>query len=211
MSSVTLRTYSFLDSLQPQLASFIGTISKGFLPVPFVSSLFVEIAPGMAINSVTDAALKATNVAPAVMIVERAFGCLEVHHEDQGEVMSAGQAILDHLGLKEPDRIKPRVATNQVIRNIEPYQAQLINRIRYGHMLMPGDSLLIFECEPAGYAAFAANEAEKAANVNLVELRFFGAFGRLYMGGSEAEIDSAAAAVTAAIDGLTGQELPARK
>ena len=84
--SVTLRTYSFLDSLQPQIASFIGTTSRGFLPVPYVASLFIEIAPGIAINTLTDAALKATKVAPAAMVVERAFGLLELHHEDQGEV-----------------------------------------------------------------------------------------------------------------------------
>lgn len=205
--SVTLRTYSFLDSLQPQVASFIGTTSRGFLPVPYVASLFVEIAPGIAINSVTDSALKATDVAPAVLVVERAFGCLEVHHPDQGEVRSAGEAILGHLGVREEDRMKPKVMTNQIIRSIEPYQAQLINRMRYGHMILPGESLFIFECEPAGYAAYAANEAEKAADVNLVELRFFGAFGRLYMSGSESEIDSAAAAATAAIEGITGVQV----
>ena len=209
--SVTLRTYSFLDSLQPQIASFIGTTSRGFLPVPHVASLFVEIAPGIAINTVTDAALKSTDVAPAALVVERAFGCLEVHHADQGEVRSAGEAILEHLGVREEDRMKPRVLTNQIIRSVEPYQAQLINRIRYGHMLLPGDSLFIFECEPAGYAAFAANEAEKAADVNLIELRFFGAYGRLYMGGTESEIDSAAAAATAAIESITGVEIPSRR
>lgn len=209
--SVQLRTYSFLDSMQPQVASYVGTTSRGFLPVPYVASLFVEIAPGIAINSVTDSALKATSVAPAAMVVERAFGMLEVHHEDQGEVRAAGQAILDGLGVKEEDRLKPRVMTNEIIRAVEPYQAQLINRIRFGHMLMPGESLFIFECEPAGYAAFAANEAEKAADVNLCELRFFGAFGRLYMGGTEAEIDEAAAAATAAIESINGQEIPARR
>ncbi len=209
--SVTLRTYSFLDSMQPQLASFIGTTSRGFLPVPYVSSLFIEIAPGIAINTLTDAALKSTAVAPAAMVVERAFGALELHHEDQGEVHSAGEAILDHLGIKEQDRMKPRVLTNQIIRNVEPFQSQLLNRIRYGSMILPGESLFIFECEPAGYAAFAANEAEKAADVKLVELRFFGAFGRLYMSGTEAEIDSAAAAATAAIEGIEGVEMAAKK
>jgi hypothetical protein len=205
--SVTLRTYSFLDSMQPQLASYLGTTSRGFLPTPYVASLFVEIAPGMPINSITDAALKKTSVAPSVLVVERAFGCLELHHDDQGEVQSAGAAILDHLGMTEQDRMKPRVMTNEIIRGVEPYQAQLINRMRYGHMLLPGESLFIFECEPAGYAAFAANEAEKAANVNLIELRFYGAFGRLYMGGPEAEIDEAAKAATAAIESITGVEV----
>lgn len=203
--AIALRTFVILDSLQPQLASFIGKTARGFLPLPGMASLFVEIAPGIAVNRVTDVALKATTVAPAIQVVERAFGLLEVHDADQGAVRSAGQAILADLGLEEGQRIKPRIATNQVIRAIEPYQAQIINRDSFGMMILPGDSLFILETEPAGYAAYAANEAEKAANVKLVEVRPFGAFGRLWMSGTESEIDSARAAAIAALEGIDGQ------
>ncbi len=203
--AITLRCYTFLDSLQPQLASFIGKTARGFLPVPGVASLFVEIAPGIAVNRVTDVALKATRVAPAIQVVERAYGLLEVHHEDQGEVRQAGAAILGHLGVKEEDRLKPSIATNQIIRAIEPYQAQIINRSSQGMMILPGQSLFILETDPAGYVAFAANEAEKAANVFLVQVQPYGAFGRLYMCGSEAEVDAAAKAAIATIEGLAGR------
>lgn len=206
--SLQLRTFIFLDSLQPQLASFIGKTAKGFLPLPNMASLYVEIAPGIAINRVTDVALKATKVAPAVQVVERAYGLLEIHEEDKGEVISAGRAILESMGLKEEDRLKPRVATNQIIRAIEPYQAQIINRNSQGMMILPGQSLFILETEPAGYVAFAANEAEKAARVFLVQVQPFGAFGRLWMSGPEAEIDAAAAAATAAIESVSGQDPP---
>ncbi|MCK5797908.1 MAG: hypothetical protein KAI47_12020 [Deltaproteobacteria bacterium] len=206
--AIQLRTYTFLDSLQPQLASFIGKTAHGFLPVPEVASLFVEIAPGISINRVTDVALKATAVAPAVQVVERAYGLLEVHHEDKGEVVSAGRAILEFLDLSEDQRLKPKVATNQIIRSVEAYQAQIINRNSRGMMILPGQSLFILETEPAGYVTFAANEAEKAARVFLVNLRPFGAFGRLWMSGPEAEIDVAAAAATAAIESITGQLPP---
>ncbi len=207
---VTLRTYIFLDDLQPQLASFIGKTARGFLPVPHVASLFVEIAPGIAINSVTDRALKTTQVAPAIQIVERAYGLLEVHDDDQGNVLQAGEAILDELGLTKEDRYKPRVVSNQVIRSIEPYQSQIINRNSKGMMLLPGQSLFILETEPAGYAAFAANEAEKAANVSLIDVRPYGAFGRLYLGGSESDIDSAAEAAINALEEVTGKEFKGR-
>lgn len=206
MASVTLRTYTFLDQLQPQLASFMGKTARGFLPVPGQASLFVEIAPGIAINRVTDIALKATKVQPAIQVVERAYGLLEVHHHDQGEVLSAGRAILDHLEVKEDQRLKPKVATNQIIRGVEPYQTQIINRSSAGMMVLPGQSLFILETEPAGYVAFAANEAEKAARVFLVNVTPYGAFGRLYMCGSESEIDSAAQAATAALSAITGTE-----
>src|SRR5512137_1180390 len=126
--ATTLRTYTFIDQLQPQLASFMGKTSRGFLPVPGMASLFVEIAPGIAINRVTDVALKASKVVPAVQVVERAYGLLEVHEQDKGQVLLAGRAVLDFLGVKEAERLKPRVATNQIIRAIEPYQAQIINR-----------------------------------------------------------------------------------
>ena len=205
MAATTLRTYTFLDALQPQLASFMGKTARGFLPVPGMASLFVEIAPGIAINRVTDVALKATRVTPAIQVVERAYGLLEVHEHDQGEVRQAGSAILQHLGVSEDDRYKPKILTNQIIRAIEPYQAQIINRNSQGMMILPGQSLFILETEPAGYVAFAANEAEKAARVFLVSVTPFGAFGRLYMAGPEAEIDAAAAAANAALDSITGK------
>ncbi len=206
--SIQLRTYTFLDSLQPQLASFMGKTARGFLPVPEMASLFVEIAPGIAINRVTDVALKATKVVPAVLVVERAYGLLEIHERDKGEVLSAGLRILDHLGVREEDRLKPKVATNQIIRSIEPYHAQIINRNSQGMMILPGQSLFILETEPAGYVAFAANEAEKAARVFLVQIQPFGAFGRLWMSGPEAEIDAAAEAATAAIESISGKVPP---
>ena len=206
MASVSLRTYIFLDSLQPQLASFIGKTARGFLPVPGMASLWIEIAPGMAINRVTDLALKASRVQPAVQVVERAYGLLEVHHEDKGQVMDAGTAILGALELKESDRLAPNMPTNQIIRAIEPYQAQIINRNSQGMMILPGESLLILETDPAGYIVLAANEAEKAARVSLVHVTPHGAFGRLYLSGPEAEIDAAAAAVKAALSSVHGRK-----
>jgi hypothetical protein len=202
--SITLRTYCFLDALQPQLATFIGKTARGFLPVPGQASLWVEIAPGIAINKVTDAALKATQVQPAVQVVERAYGLLEVHHFDQGEVLQAGATILKHLELREESRLKPQVMTNQIIRAVEAYQTQIINRSSQGMMILPGDSLFMLETMPAGYAVLAANEAEKAAHVHLVNVTPYGAFGRLYMAGPEAEIDAAAEAATAALASVTG-------
>ncbi len=202
---ITLRTYVFLDSLQPQLASFIGKTARGFLPVPNQASLWVETAPGMAINRVTDTALKATKVAPAVQVVERAYGLLEVHADDKGQVMDAGKAILEGLGVKEEERLEPNVVTHEIIRAIEPYQAQIVNRNSAGMMILPGQSLFLMETSPAGYVTFAANEAEKAANVYLVNIRPYGAFGRLYMSGTEAEIDAAAEAAQKAIEGIEGK------
>ncbi len=205
MSDITLRTYVFLDSLQPQLAAFIGTTARGFLPVPDDASLFIETAPGLIINRITDVALKATQATPAIMVVERAFGLLEIHHHDKGQVMLGGQAVLDHLGIRETDRVKPRVVSDQVIRGVEPYHAQVINKMRYGDMLLAGESLFIFECEPAGYVAFAANEALKAAHVKLVDASLFGAYGRLYLSGPEAQIDAARQAAIESIKGLKGK------
>ena len=205
---IKLRTYTFLDSLQPQLASFIGKTAAGFLPLPEMASLWVEIAPGIAINQVTDVALKKTKVAPAVQVVERAYGLLEIHEWDKGEVLSAGDRILEYLDLQEEERLKPKVATKEVIRSIEPYQAQIINRGSQGMMILPGQSLFILETQPAGYVVFAANEAEKTARVFLNNIRPFGAFGRLWMSGPEAEIDAAAEAASAAIESITGQLPP---
>jgi hypothetical protein len=73
-------------------------------------------------------------------------------------------------------------------------------------MLVAGESLFIMEVEPAGYAAFAANEAEKAAEINVVDVRMTGAFGRVYLGGEQRDIDVASVAANAVIESLTGRE-----
>jgi hypothetical protein len=170
-----------------------------------VAALFIETAPGLVVNRLTDVALKATAATPGIMVVERSFGLLEVHHRDQGQVRRAGQAVLEHLGVAETDRLKPKVISEETIRSVEPYHAQIINRMRFGDMIIAGDSLFILEVEPAGYIAFAANEALKAARVKLIDASLFGAFGRLYLSGAEAQIDAAAEAARHAIGSLEGK------
>ena len=202
-----LRAYNFLDSLQPQLAAHICTTCRGFYPVPGVASLFVEIKPGMAIHRLLDFALKASDANPATIVVERAYGLLEVHHEDKGQVLEAGRAVLEGMGASIEDRIKPEIVSNTIIRGIEPMHAMIVNRIRFGAMIEPGLSLFIMETEPAAYITLAANEAEKAADIRLVDVTPFGAFGRLYLSGTEAEIDEAAKAATSALESINGRPL----
>lgn len=206
MSSIDLRGYSFLDSLQPQYAAFLGTVAQGFLPLAGDASLYVEISPGIEINRLTDIALKSTQVTPGMQVVERYFGLLEVHSASQAETRAAGEAILDEIGLSVTDRLKPRIASSQIIRHIDDHQAQLINRMRHGQMLIPGQTLYVLEMEPASYAAIAANEAEKAANINVLEVRSFGSLGRVYLGGEERDIDVGWRAAVDALEGLEGRE-----
>src|SRR5712692_10219897 len=99
--AVDLRSYVFLDSLQPQYAAFLGTIAQGFLPLAGETSLFVEISPGIEINRVTDIALKATHVRPGMQIVERLYGVPHVPSPDQAPTRQPGHAILDALRLTE--------------------------------------------------------------------------------------------------------------
>ncbi len=203
--SVDLRTYVFLDSLQSQHAAFLGTVARGFLPLPGDASLWVEISPGIEINRITDIALKATKVRPGLQIVERLYGLLEVHSESQAEVRAAGAAILEALGVQEEDRHKPQVVSSQIIRHVDAHQVQLINRMRHGHMLLAGQTLYVMEVAPAGYASLAANEAEKAANLNILEILAFGSFGRVYLGGEERDIMAGYGAALAAIEAVSGK------
>ncbi len=210
MSNIELRAYAFLDSLQPQYAAFLGTTAQGFLPLAGDASLYVEIAPGIEINRLTDIALKATRVRPGMQIVERYYGMLEIHSEDQAETRAAGRAILEAIELEENDRTKPRILSSQIIRRIDDHQAQLINRMRHGQMIIPGQTLYVLELEPAAYAPLAANEAEKAAEINVLEVRAFGSMGRVYLGGEERDIDVGWRAAVSAIEGLEGKESPSK-
>lgn len=202
-----LRAYFYLDRMQLQVAAYIGSTARGFLPVAGVASLFIETRPGMAINNLTDIAVKKSDVKPAMQIVERQFGLLEVHSETMAEVEQAGITILEELGLQEHDRYKPRILSTNVITRVNDYHSQLINRVRSGSMLLAGQTLFILEVEPAGYAALAANEAEKSTEITLVELRPYGASGRVYLGGTEANIAAASGAALRALESTEGREL----
>lgn len=206
---IELRSYVFLDRLQPQHAAYMGTVALGFLPLPGDASLWIEISPGIEINRIMDIALKSTSVRPGVQVVERLYGLLEVHSSNQGDTRTAGKAILETLGVKERERLKPYVISSQIIRNIDPHHTQLINRTRRGQMILAGQTLYVMEVQPAAYAALAANEAEKAALINILEIQAVGSFGRLYLGGEERDILAGSSAALAAIDNVVGRENPA--
>jgi hypothetical protein len=208
--TVELRSYVYLDSLQPQHAAFLGTVAGGFLPLPHDASLWIEISPGIEINRITDVALKATDVRPGMQIVERLYGLLELHSGSQADVRAAGAAILQALELQETDRLKPRVVSSQIIRNVDAHQVQLINRMRHGHMLLAGQTLYVMEVQPAAYAALAANEAEKRAALNILEVRAYGSFGRVYLGGEERDIMAGYQAAIDAIESVSGRVVEAR-
>ena len=205
MDHIDLRSYVLLDSLQPQYAAFLGTIAQGFLPLAGDASLWVEISPGIEINRLTDIALKATHVRPGMQIVERYYGLLEIHSESQADTRAAGAAILEEIGIEEKDRHKPKILSSQVIRHVDDHQVQLINRMRHGHMIIPKQTLYVLEVEPAAYAALAANEAEKAAEINILEVRAFGSMGRVYLGGEEKDIDVGWRAAVAAVEAVEGR------
>ena len=188
------------------MASYLSTVSRGYLPVSGQACCIIEIAPGIEINTLTDIALKATNVTPGMQVVERAYGLLEVHSDSQGDTRMAGEAVLKAIEKTDEDRLKPRILTSQLIKNVEDHHAQLINRTRYGMMLLKGDTLYVLEVEPAGYAYYAANEAEKTAHINIVDVTGFGKFGRVYIAGDEAEVLECKKIVEKRLGEISGRE-----
>jgi hypothetical protein len=202
----SLRVYCYLDRMQPQYAAFVGTVTQGDLPTEGMASLYVEMAPGNEAFRMVDIAVKNTEAKPGAQLVEREFGMFEVHSRQQSDVQEAGAVVLDRLGLKVEDRIKPSIASMQIITNVDPYQAQLLNRFRRGSMLVPGQTLLVLECAPAAYINYACNEAEKKANINIVHVSSVGRFGRMWLSGTESEIITANEAATQAINSLEGVE-----
>jgi ethanolamine utilization microcompartment shell protein EutL len=200
-----LRTYAFVDRMQPQAAAHVAATCQGDVPVAGMSELYIEVAPGNEIFRCADIALKAADVRPALQVVEREFGLLEIHSRTQAEVLAAGQAVLEHLKLHEGDRVKPKIASSMFVSNVNAYQAQLINKWRKGNLLIPGQSLYVLEVSPAAYISLAANEAEKAADISIVEVRALGRFGRLFLSGTESDVQAAASAAREAIEVLEGR------
>jgi ethanolamine utilization microcompartment shell protein EutL len=200
----SLRCYCLLDRMQAQYAAFIGTVTQGDLPIEGMASLYVEMAPGNEVFRTVDIAVKSTEVRPGAQIVEREFGMFEVHSLNQAAVIEAGEIVLSRLGLRVEDRIKPMIASTQVITRVDSYQAQLLNRFRRGSMLVPGETMLVLECAPAAYINYACNEAEKKASIKIIHVSSVGRFGRMWLSGSEAEIITARDAATRALEGLEG-------
>jgi hypothetical protein len=202
----SLRCYCLLDRMQAQYAAFVGTITQGDLPIEGMASLYIEMAPGNEAFRMVDIAVKATEAKPGAQIVEREFGMFEVHSLNQAAVIESGRVVLDRLGLREEDRIKPKVASVQVITRVDPYQAQLLNRFRKGSMLVPGETMLVLECAPAAYINYACNEAEKKASIKIIHVSSVGRFGRMWLSGTESEIVSAKNAAMQALASLSGKD-----
>ncbi|RME05655.1 MAG: hypothetical protein D6803_08470 [Anaerolineae bacterium] len=203
-SEFSLRCYCYLDRMQPQYAAFVGTITQGDLPVAGMASLYIEMAPGNEVFRTVDIAVKATEAKPGAQVVEREFGMFEIHSMNQADVLESGRIVLERLGLRVEDRIKPQIASTQLITNVDPYQAQLLNRWRRGSMLVPGQTLLVVECYPAAYINLACNEAEKAASINVVHVSSVGRFGRMWLSGTESEAKTAREAAIQALESLEG-------
>lgn len=203
-SDFQLRCYCYLDRMQPQYAAFVGTVTQGDLSTEGMASLYIEMAPGNEVFRTVDIAVKATEARPGAQIVEREFGMFEVHSRNQAAVLEAGRIVLDRLGLQMEDRMKPQIASIQVITRVDPYQAQLLNRFRRGSMLVSGETMLVLEVAPAAYISYACNEAEKKASIKIIHVSSVGRFGRMWLGGSEAEIITARDAAVKALEDLEG-------
>jgi hypothetical protein len=195
----TIRSYIFVDQLQPKTMCYLGTFARGFLPRRNMSALVIEVAPGLEIENLTNIAIKAVDVKPGILAVERQYGYLEFHAYSTASVKAAGEAVLEFLEATAADAMKPEILASQIVKRVDNYHAFLINRNKSGSMILPGESLFVLEMQPAAYAIIAANEAEKASNIKIVDYRMMGATGRVYLSGDESEIRAAARAAENAL------------
>lgn len=207
--SSELRVYLLIEDLRRQFAAYLGTPTRarGYPPVEGQHSLIVEVAPGLAIERVTDLALKSVpTVEPGILFVERQFGVLELHSWDLAHVEAAGKAVLAGLGASASEQLAPRILYADVIEDITDQHAVILNRNREASMLLPGESLLVCEVTPALFAAMAGNEAEKAApEATLVTVSMIGAAGRLYLSGRTEQVHAAREAITGALTRIEGR------
>lgn len=196
-----LRSFIFIDQLQPQTMSYLATWIRGRLPRSNMAAQVIEVAPGLDIESLTDIAVKHAQVDAGILVVERQFGYLEIHGPT-AEVRAASAAVLDELGVDESTATKPTILAAKTITMIDNQHAFLINRNKLGSMALPGESLFVMEMQPASYAILATNEAEKAANIKVVDYRMIGATGRVYLSGLEGDIRQAEEAANQALGSL---------
>ena len=197
-----LRSFIFLDQLQPQTLCYMSTWMRGSLPRSGMAAQIIEVAPGLDIEALTDIAVKHTDVKAGILVVERQYGYLEFHSRETSEVKASAAAVLEAIGADAGDATKPVILGSKVITKVDHQHAFLINRNKLGSMIIPGETLYTLEMQPASYAILAANEAEKAANIKIIDYRMIGANGRVYLSGTEAEIPSARDAAETALRNL---------
>lgn len=195
-----IRSYIFIDQLQPKTMCYLGTWIRGFLPRANMASMIIEVVPGLHIEGITDIALKSVDVKPGILVVERQYGYLEFHSEKTADVVAGGEAVLDALEASASDAMPPEILASNIVKRLDNYHAFLINRNKLGSMALPGESLFVLEMQPASYSILAANEAEKAADVKVVDYRMIGATGRVYLSGPESDVRSAARAAEEALE-----------
>ena len=196
----TLRSFIFIDQLQPQTMCYLGTWIRGSLPRTNMAAQIIEVAPGLDIEALTDVALKTAEVEGGILAVERQFGYLEIHSRDIAAVKAAAEAVLDAMEMTPDKAMGPKILASKIVTRIDPGHAFLINRNKLGSMILAGETLFVLETEPAAYAILAANAAEKAATIKIVDYRMIGATGRLYLSGSESEVRAAATAAEQALE-----------
>lgn len=204
-----LRVYLPIENLQPQFAAYMSTPTRarGYPPFEGESSLIIEVAPALAIHRIVDLALKAApDLEPGILFVERQFGVLELHAADLGAVAAAGEAILKGIGVKASDQLKPSTLFTDIIENVSDQHAIILNRTREASMILPGQSLLLYEMAPALFAAKAANEAEKVAPAaTLVDVQMIGASGRVFLAGTAAELKLAQSRIGEVLAAVAGR------
>lgn len=206
-SEISIRALMQIDNLQPKFAAYNGATVQGSVPLSGDTILIGEFAPGNGVFTLIDRALKASSVEATTQLVEREFGFFILRSPSNAEVSAARDAILVELGATMADRTKPTVTSIQTITSVEPYQAQLLNKWRKGSLLVPGQTLGIVECAPAAYISIAANEAEKAAEIDIIEVRAVGRFGRLFISGSENSVQQGMEAAVKAIEAIDGKAM----
>lgn len=199
-----LRSFIFIDQMQPQTMCYMASWMRGRLPRTNMAAQIIEVAPGLDIEPLTDVALKHADVGGGILVVERQFGYLEFHSRSTSSVKAAARAVLDELEADESDAMKPQVLAAKIVTRVDPVHSFLINRNKMGSMILPGESLFVLEMQPASYAILAANEAEKAAEIKIVDYRMIGATGRVYLSGQESDVRAGARAAEQAIRSLEG-------
>lgn len=194
-----LRASIFIDQLQPQTLAYLSTWMRGSLPRARMAAQIVEIAPGLDVEALTDAVLKSADVRAGLLVVERQFGTLQFHSHSTAEVQAGAAAVMERLGQTAADVAKPGILASKIVTNVENQHAFLMNRNKLGSMVLGGESIYLLECQSAAYAVLACNEAEKEADIKLIDMRPIGANGRLYLAGTEADVRNARNAAEGAL------------
>lgn len=183
-----LNSFIKIDRLQPKTAKYLSKLSLGSEVPANCSVALLHITSVPDAEKALDILLTSANVTPNVCVFDGRGGWLGIHAVLADELHIAIEQVMNELNLSFSTTKQAKPPSHQLISKITKEHADIIGKRCKGHKITAGDSLMIVDVIPAVHTLVAVNEAEKNADIEVVDYKITGSSGRLYLSGCDTNV-----------------------